>query len=84
VDLRPDVVSPDPADSGVYLMKATSREHLLSRMKAGLERLLTRRRRIDPLPDPPPEPRPLPSRHHLCEILGTDLNRRAKGPGKSA
>lgn len=60
-------------------MKTISREHLLGRMKAGLERLLARRRRDDPLPDN----RPLPASNRIFEILG-EPNRRPGGPPKSA
>ena len=60
-------------------MRALRTDHLLSRMKAGLERLLARRRRDDPLPDA----RPLPAHHRLFEILA-DPNRRPGGPAKGA
>jgi hypothetical protein len=68
---------------GLPSMRATRRKHLLSRLKAGIERLLARSRRDDPLSDPLADSHPLPTQHRLCEILG-DLNRRSKGPGKSA
>jgi hypothetical protein len=60
-------------------MRIGSRERLLSRMKAGLERLLARRRRNDPFP----ENRPLPASNRVLEILG-EPNRRPGGPPKSA
>ena len=60
-------------------MKIGSRERLLGRMKAGLERLLARRRRNDP----PPEDRPRPDSNRVFEILG-EPNRRPGGPPKSA
>jgi hypothetical protein len=60
-------------------MKTGRRERLLYRMKAGLERLLARRRRDEPLPDN----HPLPASHRVFEILG-EPNRRSGGPSKGA
>jgi len=60
-------------------MKTDRTEHLLGRMKAGLGRLLARRRRDDPLP----EQRPLPASHRVLEILG-EPHRRPGGPPKGA
>ena len=62
-------------------MRTTRREHLLNRMKAGLERLLARRRRDDPFPEA--DPRSLPSHARIFEIL-SDPNRRHGGPEKGA
>lgn len=61
------------------MMNNRRREHLLGRMRSGLERLLARRRRDDPLLDP----RPLPAADRVFEILA-DPNRRPGGPSKGA
>ena len=61
------------------MVKNGRQERLLSRMKTGLERLLARRRRDDPLIDS----RPLPASHRVFEILG-DPSRRPGGPSKGA
>ena len=55
------------------------REHLLSRLKAKIERLLARRRREEPVP----QDRSLPSSDRVFEILG-DVNQRSGGPAKDA
>lgn len=56
-------------------------DHLLGRMKAGLERLLARRPQVAP----PPEQRslPTPAYHRIFEILG-EPNRKSEGPAKGA
>jgi len=58
-------------------MRATRREQLLNRMKAGLERLLARRRRDEPVPAT------RPSHSRVFEIL-SDPSRRSEGPEKGA
>jgi hypothetical protein len=61
------------------MIKNIRREHLLGRMKAGLERFLARRRREDPLL----AERPMPSSDRVLEILG-ESSRRSEGPAKGA
>ena len=61
------------------MIKTIRRDHLLSRLKAGLDRFLSRRRREDVVvPD-----RPMPAYDRVFEILG-DPTRRSEGPGKEA
>lgn len=61
------------------MIKTIQRERLLSRMKAGLDRLLARRRREDAAV----ADRPMPAYDRVFEILG-DPNHRPGGPGKGA
>lgn len=61
------------------MIKTIRREHLLTRMKAGLDRFLTRRRReevVVPVPE-----RPKPSYDRVFEILNDPI-RRSGGPAK--
>jgi hypothetical protein len=60
-------------------MKTTRKERLLSRMKAGLERFLARRRREEPAAPN----RPKPTYDRVFEIMG-DAARRSGGPAKGA
>jgi hypothetical protein len=61
---------------------STRREHLLGRMKAGIERFLARKRPEDLLP-PVPQERPMPSVERVFEILG-DAHRNHGGPAKGS